>query len=47
MHSGRVATQVIFEISQQCRDALALLRAAGHESALVFGNSTVSFVILH
>jgi pimeloyl-ACP methyl ester carboxylesterase len=29
-----------FELSQQARDAVAVLRAAGHESAFVFGNSS-------
>jgi pimeloyl-ACP methyl ester carboxylesterase len=28
-----------FEVSKEARDALAVLRAAGHESAYVFGNS--------
>ncbi|HWI66676.1 MAG TPA: alpha/beta hydrolase [Symbiobacteriaceae bacterium] len=28
-----------FEVSQQARDAVAVMRAAGHQSAIVFGNS--------
>jgi pimeloyl-ACP methyl ester carboxylesterase len=35
-----------FEISQQARDAVAVLRAAGHESALVFGNSSGAIIAL-
>ena len=35
-----------FEISQQSRDALAVLRAAGEESAFVFGNSSGAVIAL-
>jgi len=35
-----------FEISQQSRDAVAVLRANGHESAFVFGNSGGGVIVL-
>ena len=35
-----------FEIGQQARDAVAVLAAAGHESALVFGNSGGAIIAL-
>jgi pimeloyl-ACP methyl ester carboxylesterase len=35
-----------FEISQQSRDALAVLRAVGEESAFVFGNSSGAVIAL-
>jgi pimeloyl-ACP methyl ester carboxylesterase len=35
-----------FEISQQARDAVAVLRAVGHESAFVFGNSGGAIIAL-
>lgn len=35
-----------FEISQQSRDAVAVLRAAGEESAFVFGNSSGAVIAL-
>jgi pimeloyl-ACP methyl ester carboxylesterase len=35
-----------FEISQQSRDAVAVLRAAGEQSALVFGNSSGAVIAL-
>ena len=35
-----------FEISQQSRDATAVLRAAGEESAVVFGNSSGALIAL-
>lgn len=35
-----------FEVSQQARDAVAVLKAAGHESALVFGNSGGAIIAL-
>ena len=35
-----------FEISQQSRDAVAVLHAAGEESAVVFGNSSGAVIVL-
>src|SRR4030081_594396 len=35
-----------FEISQQSRDAVAVLRAAGETSAIVFGNSSGATIAL-
>ncbi|MBX3063640.1 MAG: alpha/beta hydrolase [Anaerolineae bacterium] len=35
-----------FEISQQSRDAVAVLRAAGEDSAIVFGNSSGAVIAL-
>ena len=35
-----------FEISQQSRDAVAVLRAAGEQSAFVFGNSSGAVIAL-
>jgi pimeloyl-ACP methyl ester carboxylesterase len=35
-----------FEISQQSRDAVAVLRAAGEQSAVVFGNSSGAVIAL-
>ncbi len=35
-----------FEVSQQSRDALAVLRAVGEESAFVFGNSSGAVIAL-
>jgi pimeloyl-ACP methyl ester carboxylesterase len=35
-----------FEISQQSRDAVAVLRAAGEQSAIVFGNSSGAVIAL-
>ena len=35
-----------FEISQQSRDAVAVLHAAGEESAFVFGNSSGAVIAL-
>ncbi len=35
-----------FEIGQQSRDAVAVLRAAGEESAFVFGNSSAAVIAL-
>jgi pimeloyl-ACP methyl ester carboxylesterase len=35
-----------FEVSQQSRDAVAVLRAAGEESAFVFGNSSGAVIAL-
>lgn len=35
-----------FDITQQARDALAVLRAAGHDSAAVFGNSGGAIIAL-
>lgn len=35
-----------FEISQQARDAVAVLHAAGEESAIVFGNSSGAIIAL-
>ena len=35
-----------FEISQQSRDAVAVLRAVGEESAFVFGNSSAAVIAL-
>jgi hypothetical protein len=35
-----------FEVSQQSRDAVAVLRAAGETSAFVFGNSSGAVIAL-
>lgn len=35
-----------FDITQQARDAVAVLRAAGHDSAMVFGNSAGAIIAL-
>lgn len=35
-----------FEVSQQSRDAVAVLRAAGEESAFIFGNSSGAVIAL-
>ncbi|MBX3082272.1 MAG: alpha/beta hydrolase [Anaerolineae bacterium] len=35
-----------FEISQQCRDAVAVLQAVGESSAFVFGNSSAGVIAL-
>ncbi|MBE1485242.1 alpha/beta fold hydrolase [Plantactinospora soyae] len=45
-HSRSTRNTTSFDIAQQARDALAVLRAAGHDTAIVFGNSAGAIIAL-
>jgi pimeloyl-ACP methyl ester carboxylesterase len=45
-HSRSTRHVTDFDVAQQARDALAVLRATGHESAAVFGNSGGAIIAL-
>ncbi|WP_326557123.1 alpha/beta fold hydrolase [Micromonospora sp. NBC_01796] len=45
-HSRSTRNVTDFDITQQARDALAVLRAAGHDTATVFGNSAGAIIAL-
>ncbi|MFC6023679.1 alpha/beta fold hydrolase [Plantactinospora solaniradicis] len=45
-HSRSTRNVTDFDISQQARDALAVLRATGHDTATIFGNSAGAIIAL-